>query len=414
VTAEPRQNGEAREQGRRRGSVLVRLAVAVRRSRWRAWIPRWARSAGYALLPGRELDRRSWRADYERLMNGTTRVPIRTDVKLGIIRDVAYKHGHYEAACRELGVPYELVDITGSDWTGQIEGCDCRAFLVWPVNLNSVRKRMYDERLRILTEEMGKFLFPSYEALWLYESKRRTADWLKVNGLPHPETHVFFDRERALSFLADAELPLVFKTDLGSTASGVHILRDRKRARRLVKKCFGKGYLGRRHDRRDRDWGYVLLQQYVPDATEWRMVCMGDSYFGHRKLRRGDFHSGSREVGWVRPPDRLLDFVRAVTDCGPFLSMNVDVLERPDGEYLVNELHPVFGSKNPEQMILDGRPGRFVHVAEQKTWRFEEGDFCRNVLCNERVKTVLRLLGRPLPEDVDAPVEALPAKGGGH
>jgi hypothetical protein len=345
-------------------------------------------------------------------MSATPRAPFRTDVRLAIISDGAFKHGHYEAACRELGVPYELVDISGNDWVERVEACDCEAFLVWPVNLNSVRKRMYDERLRILTEEMSRFLFPSYKALWLYESKRRTADWLKVNDIAHPDTHVFFDRDRALEFVESGELPLVFKTDLGSTASGVHILRDAKHARRMVARCFGKGYLGHRHDRRDRDWGYVLLQEYVPDAKEWRMVRIGESYFGHQKLRRGDFHSGTREVGWVRPPDGLLDFLRDATDRGSFLSMNVDVLETAGGEYLVNELHPVFGSKNPEQMIVDGRPGRFVH--HDGTWRFEEGHFCRNVSCNERVKTVLRLLGEPLPDESDAAVESVPAKGGGE
>lgn len=332
-------------------------------------------------------------------MGSVRAVAPRTAVTLGIIKDVAFKHGHFEAACMELGVPYRLIDITGADWMDQVRGSECQAYVVWPSNITSVNKSMFDERLKVLAEDMGRVLFPSYKSLWLYESKRRTNDWFAISGVPHPRTWVCFDRDRAVESLGATSFPLIFKTDLGSTASGVRLVRDKKEAERLIRLCFGKGYLARRHDSRDRDWGYVLFQEYIVDAREWRMVRIGRSFFGHQKLRKGQFHSGSRLVGWGRPPDALLDFCREVTDKGPFLSMNVDVLERKDGTCLASELHPVFGSKNPEQMILDGKPGRFVWEDESQSWQFQEGHFCRNSSCNLRVLTLLELLRKPLREE---------------
>lgn len=376
-------------------SRLLDGVVWLRRSDLRTKIPRPLRTLGYKLLPQKRLKEKTWRAEYEDRLANVKRAPIQTDVTLGIIKDCMYKYGNYEAACMELGVPYRLIDITGPDWIQRIKESGCAGFLVWPSASNSVEKTMWDERLRVLTDDMSRTLFPSYEALWLYESKRRMNDWLEVRDMPHPRTWVFFRQQAALKFAETAQLPVVFKTDLGSTAYGVEIVRSRRRALKLVGKCFGRGYLSYRHDSRDRAWGCILFQEYIPDACEWRMVRIGDSFFGHRKLKKGQFHSGSKKVAWDRPPDGLLDLVCRVTEAGPFLSMDVDVLEDPQGRYYINELQAVFGQKHAEQMWVHGRPGRFVF--EEGIWTFEEGHFCQNCMSNERVRVFLRLLGAPVP-----------------
>ncbi len=389
---------------------LLDAVVAIRTSPVRRWIPRPLRSLGYRLLPKRRLARKMWQEEYRRTLSAVRTSPLRTSVRLGIIKDMMMKHGRYEAACRELGVPYELVDIAGADWKEAIEGCGCDAFLVWPSHVHTISKMMFDERLRFLNHEMGRTLFPCYEGLWLYESKRRIAEWFALHDVPQPETRVFFDREQAERFLHRAHYPLVFKTDTSSSALGVRILRGQRQASRLVGRCFGKGYLARRHDARDRQWGCVLLQQYVPNATEWRTARVGGSFFANQKVRRGQFHSGSREVHYVRPPDRLLDFCRQVSEKGPFASINLDVLETEDGRYLASEMHSVWGCAQAHMTIVDGRPGRFVYAEGYGMWAFEPGSFCRNVLCNLRVRTLLEMLGEPLPP---APVASSSHSEGG-
>lgn len=378
------------------GSWLMGQVVRLRRSEMRTWIPKPLRRLGYKLLPQRDLKDRMWRARYEDIVANAEENPQQTSVKIGIITDPMYRYGYYEAACMELGAPYELVDIMGADWMERVEGCGCDAFVVWPSPVNSVVKRMYDDRLKVLVQDLNQTLFPCYEALWLYESKWRVRDWLQAHDVPQPRTRVFFDRDRALGFVRSASYPLMFKTDLGSSAAGVEVVRGPDRAEELVDLCFGEGYLPDRHDRRDRSWGYVLFQDYIKDAREWRMVRIGDSFFGHRKVRRGQFHSGTREVAWERPPDRLLDLCRDVTDEGGFRSMNLDVLVTPEGDDLVHEMHAVFGSKHREQMLIDGRPGRFSWDDVAREWEFEEGRFCRNNSCNRRIRTVLRQVGAPL------------------
>ncbi|MFW6106960.1 MAG: ATP-grasp domain-containing protein, partial [bacterium] len=313
---------------------------------------------------------------------------------LGIIKEFWHRHSPYIAACRDLKVAYRVIDISGPDWIDVIQNSGCDAFLVWPSVQLSIWKQMYDERLKVMVEEMGKTIYPTYRELWLWESKRRMHYWLEANNIPHPKTSVFYDREEALCFARRANLPVVYKSNMGSAASGVTVFRQRSALLRFVNRCFRRGVLSGARDRLDREWGNVLLQEYLPNVNEWRVLRLGESYFAHLKLRMGDFHSGSGEVAWSRPPKRLLDFVRRITEKGGFTSMNVDAFETADRHFLVNELQPMFGSYLDYQMLIEGRPGRFLFDHHKQQWTFEEGTFNHNASCNLRVQALLDLLGQ--------------------
>lgn len=313
---------------------------------------------------------------------------------LGIIRELFNYHKDYIRACRELGISYRIIDITGSDWLSVIKKTDCDAFLVWPTTIPVAYKALFDDRLRIMVEEVGKIIYPSLKELWLYESKLRTRDWLDANKIAYPETWVFYDRQEALDWIAEQKLPLVFKTSTGSSASGVHILKNDKQIRKLIRQAFAEGIQHPRMGPFERQRGSVYLQEYLPNVKEWRMVRIGDSYFGYRKEKgEGEFHSASHTWSWLDPPRPLLDMLRQVTEKGGFTSMDVDIFETEDGQLLVNELQTVFGATTPaDQLRVDGRPGRYLYDSETERdkWIFEEGDFSRNACANLRVEYLLK------------------------
>ncbi len=379
---------------------FVDLVVAFRNSTLRNLVPKRLKAVGYHLVPRQMMEHKMRLADYQRFTADVESHPVCTSVTIGIIKDYMYKYGRFEAACAEMGIPYKLIDITRDGWIQEVRASGCHAFVVWPAYIDSRAKKLYDERLRVLVEDLEQLLFPSYKALWLYESKHRIRDWLDVHDVPHPRTWVFADRTEAEEFVANASYPLVFKTDVGSSAFGVRLLRSRRQAMKVVRACFGKGFLPRRHDRRDRAWGTALFQEYVPDVDEWRVIRLADSYFGYQKLKEGQFHSGSHLCGWYTPPVGLLELCRRVTEIGPFYSMSLDVFETPGGEFLVNELHPVFGPEEPSEMYVDGTPGRYLYDEATRSWRFEEGCFNRRGSCPLRLAKVLQMLGEPLPECV--------------
>lgn len=311
---------------------------------------------------------------------------------LGIIKEFWHCHWHYISACRELSVTYKVLDISGPDWLEVIEKSGCDAFLVYPSVHLSIWKQLYDERLRVMAYDLGKILFPSYDEIWIHESKRRMFYWLEANDVPHPKTWVFYDLNKALTFADFAQMPTVYKSDLGWGASGVRIFRDRASLRKHIKRCFIKGFTTYRRCYNDKEWGFVLLQEYLTDAREWRIVRIGDSYFGYEKLKRGDFHSGSLQRSYSKLSDELLYFVKKVMDIGDFKSMDLDIFETNDGRYLVNELQTVFGMSRPEMCVVDGKAGRMVLRLGSNLWEFEAGDFCQSNLCNLRVITLLDAL----------------------
>src|SRR5262249_33461193 len=189
-----------------------------------------------------------------------------------------HSHHDYRAACRDLRVSYCTIDIERSDWMTQVQSRDCAAFLVWPTAYLSVWKQLYDERLATLRQLTGRLIHPELEAMLIYESKRRMHYWLATAGVSHPRTWIVYNRAAAMAFADRAELPLVVKTDLGAEATGVRIIRNERDLRQTVRMAFGRGILRRGADRRDREWGTVLLQQYIPHAAEWRIIRIGQSY----------------------------------------------------------------------------------------------------------------------------------------
>ncbi|MCK4752009.1 MAG: hypothetical protein KAS75_01085 [Planctomycetes bacterium] len=312
---------------------------------------------------------------------------------LGIIKELTHFHHHYIAACRELDVSYKVLDISVSNWIDVINKCQCDAFLIWPSAMMTIYKQMYDERLRVMVRDMGKIIFPSYDELWMWESKRRMRDWLVAHQIPNPETWIFYDYDQAHSFIKTASLPIVFKTDHGDSAKGVKIIRTQTEANRILKQVFSIGYRLEGSHRCDLQWGSAIFQQYIPDAVEWRIIRVGNSYFGYMKKQYGDYASGFGDAVYGDPPVKLLNLMRDLTEANNFRSMSIDVLIGGDGQIYVTELQSLFGDTvEHRKLIIDGKPGRYLYNKAKKSWEFQEGIFDQNVCCNLRVEYVIKML----------------------
>lgn len=321
---------------------------------------------------------------------------------LGIIKQFRHYHKHYIAACRDLGVSYKVLDISGSDWIEVIKNSRCDAYLVWPTSITTTLRLMFNERLKVMVDDLGKIIYPSYDEVWLWDNKRGVRDWLVAHNVPHPKTWIFYDYESAKNYLNKAEFPIVFKTNHGYAATGVKILRKRSKALRIVKRAITRGIRLPGSHPGDYQWGSAILQEYLPDVREVRVVKMGESFFGFEKLKVDDFHSGSGLCKYPKLSSDLLDFVENLCEKGKFTSMGVDVFITPDGNFLVNELQTVLGTitsmvrvgdaNSVEHCVVDGKSGRMLKDSHTRQWRFEEGIFCQNALCNLRVQFVLSML----------------------
>ncbi len=327
-------------------------------------------------------------------------------MKLGILTSFTNGDENYIKACEEMGVEYELLDFKSSNWIEEITASNCDGYLVRPAFQKETWKQLYNERLYILNEIMKKPIYPSLREILLYENKKMMAYWLESNNISHPQTNIFYDKSEALSYLNTCKnYPLVFKTNIGSAAIGVKFV-NKRRARSIVNKIFTKYFFYNRgytkwHKTKfivsyphmdDKQYNYVIFQEKINVLFEWRMIKIGESFFGHQKLIKGDFHSGSDRVGWIQPPKKLLDFVKEVCEKGNFSSMDVDIFEDVEGNFYVNELQTIFGSYDKSQMYIEGVPGRYIYKNDD--WVFEEGYFNTNGSCNLRVDDFIKKLER--------------------
>lgn len=328
-------------------------------------------------------------------------------VKIGILTDFLGEYKKIITACEDIDISFTIIDFIGDNWIDEILRSDCDGFFFHPTHAPSVSKEMFDERIRIMVDDLSLIVWPRPEDIWIYEGKRRLAYWLTAHHIPHPDTHIFYDRNEARDFLLRSQYPLIYKTHLGSAASGVIILKNYYHAIRILNQAFSKGITRKPGDKRDKSWGYVLFQEFIPDAREFRVIKIGNSWFGHEKIMNleNSFHSGSDLVKWGTPPMDLFDFCNNIAEIGKFPIMCFDVFLSAEGRWLVNELQAAFGSYNPSQMYVDtidnndininkplitGKqipdsmiPGRYIH--SDGKWLFEEGLFNRNGSNNLKV-----------------------------
>lgn len=320
-------------------------------------------------------------------------------MKIGIFKTYDDLFLQVVDACRELQVEYEIIDILASDWIDRVQRSTCDGFFCLSNSVSQDKKMILDERYFFVSQVMKREIYPDFLGLYIHENKRNMAAWLQLYGFPHVHTEVFVRKEESVRYLQTCRYPIVAKASFGAGASKVRIFDKKWQAFLYVNRIFpnasklgmylhrGKVYWRKIHgcwipDVSAPQKGYVLLQDYKDVKCEWRILKIGNSYFGHQKLLKGRFASGSGKVGWVAPPENLLLLVKSICETGNFSCMDVDVLETKQGEFFVNELQASFGSYADSQMYINGVPGRFKW--EHDHFVFEEGVF--NVFGSNKLK----------------------------
>lgn len=337
--------------------------------------------------------------------------------------ELTHDHDIWVKACENFPkiVNYDVVDLTKNDWLERIQNKPVDCLLTKPGGVNSSFKQLYDERIYILERVLGYNVYPTAEEVFVYENKRFLSAWLKANQIPHPQTYVFYTENDACEAIVNMNFPIVAKTNIGASGSGVQIIKNSKQATKYIKDVFSgkgakqrtgpnlkKGGLFKRglhyvihpsdiknklniYKLRSRSLqkDFIIFQKYVPHQFEWRVVRIGDSFFAHKKLIKGGMASGSLLKGYDKPPLALLDFVKQITDKHKFYSQAIDVFESKEG-YLVNEMQCIFGQSDPYQMLVDGIPGRYRNINNK--WIFEPGDFNQLESFKLRVEYIIETL----------------------
>jgi len=293
--------------------------------------------------------------------------------KFGFLLDPNHVQDAAVEACKAAGIRYVIYDITDPDLMGKLMASDCDGIFIVSFS-NTVVHSVFSEITNLILTETKLRIYPTLRELNFYESKRALASFLVANDIPHPVTKVFYDFDRAAAYLEACSYPIVFKTSSGASASGVEILKTKKQAIQLARNLFFKYYLRKlESEKRNIEWGYMLLQDFVRDAKEFRIIKVGDSWFGYQKWKEDyqTYFSGSGTQKMINPSLDLLDFCYDIAAKFGFTTMCFDIFQDLKGNYLVNELQTWFGSYDPSEMYVDNVPGRYRKL--DGTWIFEPG-----------------------------------------
>ena len=321
--------------------------------------------------------------------------------------DLSYQN--WEEACKKFNIDYNVIDLIKEDWSEKAQSRDYDIYLSCPPGREEIFKKLYDERIYILDKILGKFVYPGFNEISLHENKRYLSYWLRANKINHPRTYVFYRKEEADVFAKSIELPVVGKMNIGASGKGVIIFKDREELLRYIHRAFSTGIRQewgpnlKMGDYRRRilniikkpeiisrkltiykksfnelQKGFVVFQEYIEHDFEWRVVKIGNSFFGHQKVKQGDKASGTKGIDYIAPPPELLDFVNNICVKYKFNSMAIDLFEDKKRGYLINEMQCIFGHVQPYICEKDGNPGRFL--LKDGKWEFEEGMLIRTFL----------------------------------
>ncbi|MBN1472265.1 MAG: hypothetical protein JW925_10830 [Syntrophaceae bacterium] len=330
---------------------------------------------------------------------------------------------NWVSACYKYKVDCEIIDLISDKWLETVMDNSYNGFLACPPGREELFKKLYDERVFIINKVLNKLVYPSFDEISVHENKKYLSYWLHANNLPHPKTFVFYDQNEALYFAKSAKLPIVGKMNIGASGKGVVVFRDRNKLIEYISRSFKDGLrqewgpnlkMGGYKNRIIKilndpgriikkikiyqknynaiQKGFVILQEFIDHDYEWRVVRIGDSYFGHQKVKQGDKASGTKGIDYIAPPEELLDFVENICAKFNFNSMAIDLFEDGKGGYLINEMQCIFGHVQAFICEKDGKPGRFKK--ENGTWQFEEGMFNNNLSYDLRLENVLSLIAK--------------------
>lgn len=336
-----------------------------------------------------------------------------------------YDHLLWVSACekRDTEIEFIIIDLTSENWLKQIQDFTPDYLLLKPAGKTTLFRDLYTERVDILIHDLGYNSFPTYDEVRIYESKRFFANWAMANKIDHPRTWIFYNKAEVNNWIETAKYPIVGKLNIGASGNGIKILKSKPEIEAYIAKAFseglsartgpklGKGNIVKRFWSKllnpqslinrlktyseiaaDKQKGYVIFQEYIAHDFEWRAVRIGDSFFAHKKLKKGDKASGSLLKNYDNPPEKLFDYVKGLTDRFNFRSVAIDIFEDSKGDYLVNEIQCIFGQSDPYQMLVNNTPGRYLKIDNK--WIFEAGDFNSNESFDLRLSTVIENINK--------------------
>lgn len=281
--------------------------------------------------------------------------------------------------CKEKDIEYKIVNAYDSNIVEQVKDCD--AFM-WHHHHANVKDTLFAKQLIYSLETAGVKCFPNFFTSWHFDDKVGQKYLLEAVGAPLVPSYVFYSKSEALNWINKTDFPKVFKLRGGAGSKNVMLARNRKEAKKLVNKAFGKGfpqsslsnllsedirkYKEHRisftrtvkdmyyyclvpdnfHKMHAREKGYAYFQNFIPNNSfDLRVVVVGNKAMGEKRyIRKGDFRaSGSGKFEYVKIREDVLQIAFEIASKLKLQSVAFDFIFYNDSPLIV-EISYGFGT----------------------------------------------------------------------
>jgi hypothetical protein len=265
--------------------------------------------------------------------------------------------------CKEKSIDYKIVNCYDSNIIEQLGDCDG---LLWHFYQVDNRDKLFAKQLLFSLEQSGKVVYPNFRTGWHFDDKVGQKYLFEALGIRTPASYVFYNRSKAMDWIAKVDFPMVFKLRGGAGGHHVKLIKNKTVARNIINKAFHKGFpqfdpwanikdritmykkgngtlrailngLYRFLDppeyskRGLHEKGYVYFQDFVPNnGIDYRVEIGGELCTAMvRKVREKDFRaSGSHNVDFTGEamPKEIIQFAYDLRDKMNVQSCALDII----------------------------------------------------------------------------------------
>ena len=148
-------------------------------------------------------------------------------------------HKRWREYCILKNIKYKDVDCYADNIIEQLINCDA---LMWHYWQTSSKDFIKAKRLLFALEHSEFVVFPDFKTAWHFDDKIAQKYLLEALNLPLVKSYHFIDKTQALNWTNGASFPKVFKLKGGAGSANVQLVKNRRRAIKLINKAFKSGF----------------------------------------------------------------------------------------------------------------------------------------------------------------------------
>jgi ribosomal protein S6--L-glutamate ligase len=243
------------------------------------------------------------------------------------------------------------LDWHKNDWQKEFIKHDCDAH-IWYPHLHHQWFKLLD-RAGFVELFLNKKIFPSLKTSYLFQDKMHQKYIFDLYQIPYPKTYIATSKIELETILSENKSFPIFIKDIwgfGGEApknkEGIIVLKNKKRSTAFADSKKWPEHL----DQINQD-DYVYIQEAIDIKSEYRVVTVGQKVLTAYEKKSDQIMKHvwrGATINWDIDP-KIEKFVKEVNQKLKLDWCGYDVLEDKNGNLMILELNPIFGTKSLEE-----------------------------------------------------------------